>query len=131
MAWRCHRATTCDDGTLYVHLASAHAVYREHCRRTAWRGEVIDENALRRQAREELERGGYVLAVSHQVIFGQRLDRRRVLVIDLERARRSLDVDGFAASESQNPLDSRPRESLHGPASATLAGRAYHDGEMP
>ncbi|MCA9540534.1 MAG: hypothetical protein KC620_16655, partial [Myxococcales bacterium] len=120
-----------DEDTLYVHLASAHAVYREHCRRTAWRGEVIDENALRRQAREELERGGYVLAVSHQVIFGQRLDRRRVLVIDLERARRSLDVDGFAASESQNPLDSRPRESLHGPASATLAGRAYHDGEMP
>jgi len=36
-----------------------------------------------------------------------------------------------ASGPAQNPLDSRPRESLHGPAAATLADRAHRDGEMP
>ncbi|MCA9542423.1 MAG: DNA primase, partial [Myxococcales bacterium] len=84
-----------DGPTLFLHFQSCHAAFREHCRRTAWTGEVLDEKALRRQLREEKERDGYVIDLSRQVSFQSPRDRRRCIVIDVEKASRHLDIDGF------------------------------------
>ena len=82
---------------LNIHLGACHAAYTEHCRRIGYTGEVPDRMALRRQFNESLVSGGYVTAVDELVCFNGRQDRRRCVVIDLEKARNTLAIDDFPA----------------------------------
>jgi len=83
------------DGELALHFPSCHAAYSEHCRRTAFEGEVPDRKALRRQLVEIHRRGGYVKELDVHVCFNGRSDRRRAVLVDLEAAKKSLAVDDF------------------------------------
>ena len=83
------------EGDLALHFPACHAAYAEHCRRTGFEGEVPDRKALRRQLVECHRRGGYVRALDDRICFGGRDDRRRAVVVDIEEAKRTLEVDDF------------------------------------
>lgn len=83
---------------LALHFPSCYAAYSEHCRRTGHEGEVPDRKALRRQLVENQRRGEYVKDIDSLVYMGSQYDRRRVVLIDLEEAKRTLTVDGFPSS---------------------------------
>jgi len=91
------REYTINGNHLNIHLGACHAAYTEHCRRIGYTGEVPDRMALLRQIKESLASGGYVAAVKDLVCFNGRQDRRRCVVIDLEKARDTLDIDDFPA----------------------------------
>ena len=87
------RHFACVEGLLCLHLRSCWEAYLEHCRRT---GRAVDSSllrAIRRQIRENHDRGGYVKAVSKTVSLGSR--RPRTVAIDLEQAGQFLDIDLF------------------------------------
>jgi hypothetical protein len=90
---------------LCIHLESAYDQFRQHCRRADHDGEMVDLRALRRQARENRQRGGYVVSESDRICFNGRNDRRRSLVIDL--ARTDLVEPGMFTGASAEP----PRRS--------------------
>ncbi|GAI20994.1 unnamed protein product, partial [marine sediment metagenome] len=56
-----HYTTSDEDTRLYIHLADCLAEFRRFIRETGTRIEVVDQNAYRKQVREEYERGGYIL----------------------------------------------------------------------
>ena len=89
------------DGRLALHFASCHAAYCEHSRRTGFEGEVPDRKAMRRQVQESHRRNGYVLETDARVCFNGRDDRRRAVLIDIERAKVTLDVDDFPVPEPE------------------------------
>ncbi len=89
------------DGRLALHFASCHAAYCEHSRRTGFEGEVPDRKAMRRQVQESHRRNGYVLETDARVCFNGRDDRRRAVLIDIERAKQTLDVDDFPVPEPE------------------------------
>ncbi|MGI5865767.1 MAG: hypothetical protein ACOX6T_27425, partial [Myxococcales bacterium] len=89
--------------------------YAEHARRVGYEGEVLDKKALVRQLQENQRRGGYVVDVSRPVSFGSRADKRRAALIDLEAAKRLLDVDDFPQGEPE------------GKGGAGYGGGGWHD----
>lgn len=109
------RQYTYSGGHLALHVASCHAAYAEHARRVGYEGEVLDKKALVRQLQENQRRGGYVVDVSRPVSFGSRADKRRAALIDLEAAKRLLDVDDFPQGEPE------------GKGGAGYGGGGWHD----
>ena len=95
------RQYTYAGGHLALHLASCHAAYAEHARRAGYEGEVLDKKALVRQLQENQRRGGFVVDVSRPVSFGSRADKRRAAILDLDAAKRLLDVDDFPQGEPE------------------------------
>ena len=95
------------DGRLALHFPSCHAAYSEHCRRSAFEGEVPDRKALRRQLMENSRRGGYVKEIDQNVCFRGREDRRRAVLIDMEEAKQSLVVDDFPDFDSDDDDDDK------------------------
>ncbi|MBK8009829.1 MAG: toprim domain-containing protein [Deltaproteobacteria bacterium] len=84
-----------DDGRLALHFGACHAAYCEHARRTGFEGEVPDRKAMRRQLQECHRRSGYVLELDARVCFNGRDDRRRAVLIDIDAAKKTLEVDDF------------------------------------
>jgi len=62
---------------------------------------VLDKKALVRQLQENQRRGGFVVDVSRPVSFGSRADKRRAAILDLDAAKRLLDVDDFPQGEPE------------------------------
>jgi hypothetical protein len=87
---------------LCIHLESAYDQFRQHCRRADHDGEMVDLRALRRQARENRQRGGYVVSESDRICFNGRNDRRRGLIIDLRKTD-LVEPGTFGAVESATP----------------------------
>jgi len=85
------------DGQLALHFPSCHAAFSEHCRRTGFEGEVPDRKALRRQLIEALRRGGYIKELDARVSFDG--DRRRAVMVDLDEAKQTLEVDDFPQTD--------------------------------
>lgn len=87
-----------EEGYLALHFPSCHAAYTEHCKRIGFDGEMPDRKALRRQIDEAFRQGGYIKAVEDLVCFNGCKDRRRAVIVDIEEARKTLEVDDFPAS---------------------------------
>ena len=102
---RCGRQYVYSGQQLALHFPSCHAAYAEHCRRTDFEGEVPDRKALRRQIIEAHRRGGYVTALDERVCFSGRGDRRRAVLIDMEEAKKTLEVDDFPVFEGEAGRD--------------------------
>ena len=85
---------------LALHFPSCHAAFAEHCRRTGFEGEVPDRKALRRQLGENARREGYIKELDARVSFGD--ERRRAVLVDLEKAKQTLEVDDFP-QEDESP----------------------------
>ncbi len=90
---------------LALHFPSCHAAFAEHCRRTGFEGEVPDRKALRRQLGENARRDGYIKELDARVSFGD--ERRRAVLVDLEKAKQTLEVDDFP-QEDESPGYRRP-----------------------
>lgn len=67
-----------------LHVATCFAKYREHCARTRYAGEWVNEVALKRLIDQAVRRDGYVIAASDPVRFGSDQERPG-LVIDLQK----------------------------------------------
>ncbi|SDY41541.1 hypothetical protein, partial [Myxococcus xanthus] len=67
------------------HLESAYDAFRMYCKRTDYRGELVDTKALRRLIHENHRAGGYVVAPSERVCFAGKSLRRCALVIDVAK----------------------------------------------
>ncbi|ACY13263.1 CHC2 zinc finger domain-containing protein [Haliangium ochraceum] len=88
--------------SLALHFGSCHAAYCEHARRTGYEGEVVDRQAMRRLIKEHQHRDSYVRDVNVRVCFNGRSDRRRAVLIDIEKAKAILDVDDFPVTSSDS-----------------------------
>lgn len=82
-------------GRLALHFGACHAAYCEHARRTGFEGEVPDRKAMRRMIVECFRRQGYVVETDALVCFNGRGDRRRAVLVDLEEAKKNLNIDDF------------------------------------
>lgn len=82
-------------GRLALHFGACHAAYCEHTKRTAFEGEVPDRKAMRRMIVECYRRQGYVVETDALVCFNGRGDRRRAVRVDLEEAKKNLNIDDF------------------------------------
>ncbi|MCB9759148.1 MAG: DNA primase [Alphaproteobacteria bacterium] len=83
------------DGTLLtcLHLATCYQLFLESRRKAGLPDETNGKGALRRLAKENLERGGYVVDLERRVLLDGK--RPRLLALDLGRAGAALDVDPF------------------------------------
>ncbi|NOJ82292.1 hypothetical protein [Myxococcus xanthus] len=73
------------EGRLCLHLESAYDAFRMYCKRSDYRGEMVDTKALRRLIHENHRAGGYVVSPSERVCFAGRSLRRCALVIDVAK----------------------------------------------
>lgn len=85
-------------GRLLLHVPSCFDKYLEERRRTGREDETNGLRALHRLVRENRDRGGYIKELERQVWLGGR--NVRMAEIDLEQAKKTLDVDDFPTSSS-------------------------------
>ena len=83
------------DGVLYFHNASCLDKFRQFARETNFDGEIFSAIDYCRQAKEEMGKGGYVVGVNKMHGPYQGGHWQRSLVIDFEKLKTILDVDGF------------------------------------
>ena len=79
------------------------AEFRRYHRETQLEGELLDENAYRKQIRENMERNSYITDSSEPVRFSHQDEShiKRAVQINLEQAEAAgLDLSGFIASDS-------------------------------
>ena len=87
-------------GCLAIHISSCHAAYTQHCKRTGYTGEVVDQRALRRLIKENHRRQGYIQETSVPTSFEG--TKRRAALIDMDKAKADLEVDDFPQEVSSS-----------------------------
>lgn len=95
-----HYTTSDNETRLYIHLPDCLAEFHKFVRETGIRVEIVDQNAYRKQAREEHERKGYVLETNTAKWFEQYVGEeggkgklRKAIQIDMEKL--PFDTSGF------------------------------------
>ena len=72
--------------------------FRKYHRETQIDGELLNDQAYRRQIKENFDRDGYISSVSKRQYFGK--DQKRVVILDPKKAEDiGLDIEGFFSKE--------------------------------
>src|SRR5690606_41760224 len=81
--------------------APAQSDDNENTRRPGFEVQVPYRKAMPRHVQKSHRRNGYVLETDARVCVNGRDDRRRAVLIDIERAKQTLDVDDFPVPEPE------------------------------
>lgn len=88
------------DGDLCLHLPGAYQVYLRERRRSGLEDGTNGMRALRRMAKENLERNGYVVKLSHRVLLGS--SSLRCVRINMGKVPTGLDVESFPVEKQRS-----------------------------
>ena len=92
-----------DSDLLFVHLETSYDLFRQHCKKVDYEGEIVDLKALRRLIHENQLQGGYVKDRGHRVYFTP-TDRRRAFGIDVSTTT-FITADDFPAPAASEEMD--------------------------
>jgi hypothetical protein len=104
------------DGLLCLHLRSVWEKYLEHVRRTNQTQAADSLPPVKRLAKENLERGGYVVELGKTVTMTSGSRRPRTMAINVAKAGEVLDFDGFPTADLKSVPDEAEKEQkgVHG-----------------